>query len=578
MTPAAMTQTTIKDRALAGVKPYALYTAYCEELLAAPERYARAYPSVFLQRYARVQSSDGTEKPLILEPWQVFAVDDTSGRAVWVKPRQVGFSFLRAARALANALLRPNYIAVFVSYNRDEAKNKIIYARQLYESMTYPGKPGLKTDSMSELAFLNGSRIISFPAKAVRGYPQPDMFGDEWAFVPGAADIYSGSLSSGVRGAGTMTLASTPYGENNHFFDIYSNDRNQHPDWDRHRIEWWYSPAMCRDVPGALALAPMLSTAERVERFGSPKLQEIFRGLALEDFQREHESSFMARDDTALSRETLMAASQGWEEDDGEEVTQTVNLDEVGCVVANFKDPDAYMLEARIIPAIRRALEMLHDRSTAAVGFDVGRSDAAALVIVEEKPGHPRITRALIQLHGMNWPEMEAMLNSVAADRRVRRVAIDAWGFGEKLAWDVKNRFDPEGTDAVEGRVLAVPFGLPHARHRAFHAVMKAVQALDIRLYPTDDLFRHFAAFKREPESGIFAERFILERGRNGDGSRHHADLVVALGLALWDYSEAAKKNTEKTDDMPARRPRRPRPPKLWSPRRSGVYVPSDFV
>lgn len=546
--------------------PYALYTNYVREVLAAPARVSAAFPSVFLQRYARVYNAEGDLVPLVLEPWQAYAVDDPAGLAVWVKPRQVGFSFLRAARSTARALLRPNYTGIFVSYNRDEAKNKIIYARQLYESMSYPGKPRLRSDNMSELAFENGSRILSFPAKAVRGYANPDVFGDEWAFVPGAAAIYAGSLSSGVRGGGTFAVASTPYGESNHFFAVYADDLGQHRAWERHRIEWWYSPSMCRDVAAALALAPLMGTAERVERFGSPKLQQIFSGLALEDFQREHESSFAARDDTALSRARLLEAATGWEDEDGDGADPTRPGDlEPGCVVANYREPDEHALTARIVPAIRRALDAMHDRSRAVVGFDVGRTgDAAALVILEHRPSGEWITRAMLQFHGMDWPEMEAMLHSLARDGRVRRLGIDAYGIGEKLARDVKNRHDPKGTPELEGRVLMVPFGVDRARSRAFHAVIKAVQARDVRLYPTEDLFRHFAAFKREPASGIFGERFVLERGRNADGSQHHADLVVALGLALWDYSERARKSTDHTDERPRRAPRRPKAPRLW--------------
>lgn len=577
-------------------KPYRTYTRYVERVLSQPPEFTARFPSVFLQKFASVYDGrEGRDRPLVLEPWQAYAVDDLSGQAVWLKPRQVGVSFLRSARSLAKALMQPNYIAVFVSYNRDEAKNKIIYARQLYDSMRYRGKPALTSDTMAELRFSNGARIISLPAKAVRGYPQPDVFGDEWAFVPRAFDIYSGTLSSGVRGGGMFTIASTPYGEANHFHDVYVNEADGYPEFDRHRIEWWFSPAMCRNVPEALRFAPGMRTEDRVLAYGSPKLIQIFRGLPLEDFQREHECSFAARDDTVVSRARLALVTE-WEEAETPEGQETdPDLERFQAVVRGWRAPGAAVLEREIVPALRLAVDSMHQRSTFTAGYDVGLSgDGSYLMVIEERPDGQRLQRAGFALHEMDWPEQERLLKTVAGERKCRKLFIDSAGIGNKLASDVRSAFVAEGTPDEEGRVIMVSTQVQVQRNRLLYAAVRAVENLDVTLYPHEDLYRHFAAFKRAATGeDAMKDQLMLLRGRNKDGSQHHAEIVVALGLALYDYPERKRESGVKRPDREEIRERRPSrrdrldftsapaadhgryAPSGWARRESGVWVPA---
>ncbi|WP_155300596.1 terminase large subunit domain-containing protein [Deinococcus kurensis] len=570
------------------ITDYEIYTRYAHALTQMRPEEAVRLPSVFLQKHARLfNGKTGSESPLILEPWQIFAVDDPSGQAIYLKPRQVGFSFLRAARALGLALLRRNYIGAFVSYNRDEAKNKIVYARQLYESMQYKGKPGIKNDNAESLTFLNGSRIISLPAKAVRGLPNPDVFFDEWAFIPKAAEIFTGTLSSGVRGLGKFAGGSTPYGESNHFYEVFINENNQYRKFKRHRIEWWYSPAMCDDVPQAIIHAPSLSTEERVEQYGSEKLKEIFAALSLDDFQREHECSFAARDDAVISKATLLECCVWPEEDtpDGQEVKPDLNR--VDAVVRNWVNPTMATLEREIMPALRVALKAMHPSSSFIMGYDVGRSgDGSQLVIFEERRDEALITRAFIRLHGAEFHVQESMLMSLCGDRRHRKTHIDSTGIGMQLAENVRRRSVGRNVPEDEGAVIRVNFGNERDRTKVFASVKQAVENVGILVYPHEDLFRHFAAFKYEPESGRFGDRFTLNRGKNKDGTRHHAEVVVAMGLALFEYGRLRPRtlvpNVRDEVQLPQRG--RSRRTSLWIPAnrtpagyhlsRGGLFVP----
>jgi len=64
-------------------------------------------------------------EPIVLEPYQLAFLENRS-RFRWVtKGRQTGYSFIAALEALARCHLRDAYTAVFVSYNLDDAKEKI---------------------------------------------------------------------------------------------------------------------------------------------------------------------------------------------------------------------------------------------------------------------------------------------------------------------------------------------------------------------------------------------------------------------------------------------------------------------
>jgi hypothetical protein len=77
------------------------------------------------------------DEPLVLEPYQIAFLQNRS-RFRWVtKSRQVGFSFLFALEALARCHLREKHTAVFVSYNLDDAKEKILVARQVHEELPH---------------------------------------------------------------------------------------------------------------------------------------------------------------------------------------------------------------------------------------------------------------------------------------------------------------------------------------------------------------------------------------------------------------------------------------------------------
>jgi len=173
-------------------------------------------------------------EPIVLEPYQVAFLANRS-RFRWVtKSRQVGYSFVVALEALARCHLRDGYTAVFVSYNLDDAKEKILVARQVYEEMPLAYQKKLVVDSKTELAFepigKSGrlSRILSVPSKAPRG-KKGDVVLDELAHYVNDRQVYTGSTALILRSSGQLTGCSTPLGRRGIFWEIALEELRKYP-------------------------------------------------------------------------------------------------------------------------------------------------------------------------------------------------------------------------------------------------------------------------------------------------------------------------------------------------------------
>lgn len=209
-----------------------------------------------------------------------------------------------AAEGLFNAATRTGYKANYISVNQEEAKDKIEISRSLYhsidDSLKEIGlKPVLWNDSESALGFHGPpgtSMLISQPASsAVRG-GKKDIYFDEAAHIRDFKKLYQAAMPAILRGEGRITVVSTPMDESGLFYDI-STDAVEYSNYTRHEVPWWEAPVMVKSeyLAEAIALAPVMSTEERVHQFGTDKLLSIYRGFGqdLMGFQTEFECKFV---------------------------------------------------------------------------------------------------------------------------------------------------------------------------------------------------------------------------------------------------------------------------------------------
>ena len=184
--------------------------------VAHPQPTSRA---AFLYDYLDLPEASGVEDAR-WEHFQWQHLCDDSTLRIENKSRQIAWSFLTAAEAVAMALLEGRD-SVFVSINQDEATEKIRYARYVYESLHVGGKPDIIRDSMQRLEFANGARLQSLPARPPRGRARSNVYLDEFAHAADAEEIYKAAMPIISKG-GRVRIGSSPFGGDGKFWEIYT--------------------------------------------------------------------------------------------------------------------------------------------------------------------------------------------------------------------------------------------------------------------------------------------------------------------------------------------------------------------
>ena len=164
-------------------------------------------------------------------------VDATeTGRDIWVKPAQVGFSTERIAKRLKDTLTSPGTNTVLVAYEdfiTERLLSKVQFFYNHLLGLNIPGFPEIHHQSTYEKTFnfyLKGriystsSIYIASARSYVAGRAETihHLLFDEAAFYPPNAwdDIVSPALDRLPLG-GTADIYSTPHGEDNTFHEIY---------------------------------------------------------------------------------------------------------------------------------------------------------------------------------------------------------------------------------------------------------------------------------------------------------------------------------------------------------------------
>lgn len=425
------------------------------------------------------------DEPIVLESYQRNFLRNRS-RFRWVtKSRQVGFSFLFGLEALARCHLREKHTAVFVSYNLDDAKEKILIARQVHEELPLAYQKRLIVDSKTELAFeSNGqhkrlSRILSHPSKAPRG-KKGDVYLDELAHYVNDREVYRGSTALILRSNGQLTGCSTPLGRRGIFWEIANEELRKYPHHTRQLVPWWLCRFFSADVKAAAVAAPDMPTEERVAKFGRPTLIEQFDSLPVEDFQQEFEGLFVDETYSFFPYELILPCTND----------ELVLYDEPTSVRAPV---------GRIV-----------------AGFDVGRTrDRSELAVFEEEDG--RFTcRMLKSFEGAPFAEQEAELRRLLETLPVARLSIDKSGIGMNLAENLERDFP---------QVVGENF-TNEAKERWATDFKILLQRRDVTMPRERELVGQIHAIKRRvlPSGKV---SFDAERNARG-----HADKFWAVALA----------------------------------------------
>lgn len=434
------------------------------------------------------------------EDFQLEFFESDEPLSVDNKSRQISWSYTLSCDFVADALLFGND-GIFVSINLEEASEKIRYAKTIYNHLTesLTGLPTLVKDNSLGLEFSNGARLSSLPAKPPRGRARSNVGLDEFAHSPKDRDIFKGALPIISKG-GRLRVGSSPLGTRGIFWDLMTETTQAFPGFTRRTVPWWEIRAFCIDVGIARVQAPTMTTEERVQKFGKPRLLLIFQNTILEDFQQEYECDFGAGGEGWIDFEELMSVSDP----------------ELPWIRASSQGKELSRVN-RGLDELSKLLSKGVIRPNLYLGYDIGRRRDRSEISILERIGRKFTLRGLFSLIKTPFPQQEEFLRSVWKTLRIRRGKIDETGIGMQLVENAKSRL-----------IGVVPETFTNAKKLEWARSLKiAVQEKTIQ-FPVDaTIQRQFTSLKRRvTDSGNIV--FDVDSTES-----HHADVFWSVGLSL---------------------------------------------
>ena len=441
--------------------------------------------------------------------WEDFQIDflnDTSRLRIDTKARQISWSFTAALDAVVDGILHEGTPHIFTSVNLAEAKEKNRYARRIIDAIDSPARPRIERDSLTTIELANGSRLISFPCRPIRGPARARIYMDEIAHYPRGLDkdIYAASLPATIKGDGYIRMGSSPLGAHGLFWEIAQEEMRPFPGFTRRRWPWWMIKALCLDVASASKYAPAMDTKQRVALFGTPALQEIFANMFAEDFQQEYECAYV------------------------DEATAWINWE----VIKRNQDPDLICYRASsvdealaLIPQLREQIKKGQLETSFAAGLDVGRKrDLTEFFMVGRTTDERAPLRLTVSLASVEYEQQEACIEKLLKALPVTLCYIDENGIGAMLAENLSKR------TVAEGFAFTNP-------SKELLAVTARVEAEAGRTpLPVDREIAYQLHSIKKKYTETAKAQFDSDRSE-----KHHADKFWAWALALLASQDIAK-------------------------------------
>ena len=473
------------------------------------------------------------EKAINLDFWQARFLQDTSKFSVLLKSRRTGFSFIVALKGLVKALdnARYNYVRQFVSYNEEDAKEKIYYAKMFYEVIPKRYKKRLISSTKTSLEFLDNnnktvSRLISIACRPPRGRGGDIVF-DEMAIYPEnkANVIYTAGLPVIARG-GCVEIGSTPLGKKGVFYEVFTN-KERYNEYTRYTIPWWFANELCTDVKKAVKTAPKMESEERVKRFGSASIKTIFNSMFLEDFNQEFECVFVDQSSSFISLELIHENTPGMRTIDRRERLLGGNITED----ADIEEEREY--EIKVFTDVD-SLCLGYDKDKHGllfVGYDVARyRDMSVIFVLGLLPNDKKIAVAEIEMQNKTFEYQRDKIRQIMALLPVARCAIDRTGQGMDTTETLQREF---GSSKIEG----VNFTMASKEVLAIE-VRAGLEEREFLLHNSVKFHKQIHSIKRIATAGG-GFRYDSTRDKTG-----HADSFWAFALA--NYAVITKKQRQR--------------------------------
>jgi len=359
-------------------------------------------------------------------------------------------------------------------------------------------RPRLAHANTLGLELANGARLSSLPSRPPRGRARTNVYLDEFAHATYDKGIYTAALPVISKG-GRLRIGSSPLGAAGVFWEIFSQKLRPYPGYTRKLTPWWEIFAFCINVPEARREAAMLTSTERVARFGNARIREIFENLPEEDFRQEFEGAFVDESTAWITWEEIRAAQE-----------QGANLK---CVMA--KGPDK--VEAAVLQLLAY-IRQGQCETTLYGGMDIGRTRNTTEIYLVGAGENLFPLRFALTLDGVDYDTQFDALSQVLAKLPIAKLLIDCTGLGGQLAENAVKRFPMTAEGAL--------FSLKSKTLWATDAKM-LIQQHKTPL-PTDrNMAYQIHSIKRIVTP---SKNLVFDTDAN---EKHHADAFWAWALAL---------------------------------------------
>lgn len=413
------------------------------------------------------------------------------------KSRQIAWSFLIAAEAVAEAILE-GQSSMFISINLPESQEKIRYAKTIYHNIKGVRIPPIVRNTQLGIELANGARILSLFSP--RGKPGFNVYLDEFAHFIHDQGQYKAALPVISKG-GRLRVGSSPAGGSGVFWEIYSQAMKPYSRYERKVTPWWEVYAFSSDPLTAIKEAPLLDTEERVNRFGTDIIVAIYESMVLEDFQQEYECAFVDENVSWIT----------WSE------IKNNTIENLKCVVEKAIGQD--MVTPRL--AIKKLLGMIEREEIETAlggGVDIGRKHDATEIVLGGETAKNYPVRLVLTLSRMPFEEQEGILKMMMEELPIHTLLIDRNGIGMQLAETMERH--------TSGMARGVDFTLQSKQLWATDSKM-LIQKGKTPLPNDRDLKYQIHSIKRKVSS---SNNMIFDAEKN---EKHHADKFWAWALAL---------------------------------------------
>ena len=484
------------------------------------------------------------------------------------KCRQSGGSAMLSAKFFSRGILAAaNYSAVFVSYKKEEAVNKIDYVKQYLNALPPRFEKKIIRDPLQLIEFENANKtrakILSHAQKPIRGIAADHVGLDELAFYQWADDIYKSVLPATAMTQGSVDIISTPFGKSGKFYEIFS-DKLNFPGYNRLAIYWWNCRRYLKDnsydfLVKAARLAPYMTTEERVFAFGNKSIVEQFQNSAdLETFQQEFEGLFVDEQAAFFSRDLIISCMYDnqkstlldydpKEEDfnyfvKGEAVSYGVenalqNSEDMSVLEAKYRDKvdhDGRRINFKKFDKLEELYNAVRNNAISwnlYCGVDIGTTrHSTHLIIVEEvvlKNGETlHVERFSINRQKWDLEDQEVYFRGLLSSGAIRRMICDTGGIGMQIGQNLSKEFP--------NIFVPVQLGGSNSKQEEFMVNLKnrfetQTIALCLDERTVKDIYAIQRVVRENRSVGFKAE----------EKKRHHADAAWAIAFATYAGTRA---------------------------------------